>query len=343
MGRRSRGKKAKKRTETVQTTITSRSFIDESPNDNVTIPYGVIRTVRSWLEFIGMSRFLRSLKRETRNAPRLDLIVVALISYCLYTSNSMDACSRWLEDPLVRKVIGFRSADVVHQITIDRAVRKLGENREAILERLWKGVRERFEIEDYDVAVDGSAVVLYGPKSRLGKLGHPRDGGPGDLQVEFTVAVLMQLGIPVYVRPFDGNVSDEEQYREAIPEITALIQNKGVHALDDYKARGTELAALAMLAKVGATIIADNGASSKENIDRAKRLGNEMITRVRLNKSDDRVIQEHSDLFVEIEGLGVRCYKHTFDSSGRTNYLFWSKDLYDATERRAEASICRGL
>ena len=204
-------------------------------------------------------------------------------------------------------------------------------------------MRERFEIEDYDVAVDGSAVVLYGPKSRLGKLGHPRDGGPGDLQVEFTVAVLMQLGIPVYVRPFDGNVSDEEQYREAIPEITALIQNKGVHALDDYKARGTELAALAMLAKVGATIIADNGASSKENIDRAKRLGNEMITRVRLNKSDDRVIQEHSDLFVEIEGLGVRCYKHTFDSSGRTNYLFWSKDLYDATERRAEASICRGL
>ena len=133
MGRRSRGKKATKRTETVQTTITSRSFIDESPNDNVTIPYGVIRTVRSWLEFIGMSRFLRSLKRETRNAPRLDLIVVALISYCLYTSNSMDACSRWLEDPLVRKVIGFRSADVVHQITIDRAVRKLGENREAIL------------------------------------------------------------------------------------------------------------------------------------------------------------------------------------------------------------------
>ena len=343
MGKRRREKVAKSGAAVVQTTITSKSFIDESPNDNITIPYGVIRTVKSWLEFIGMSRFLRSLKRETKSAPRLDLIVVALISYCLYSSNSMDACSRWLEDPLVRKVIGFRSTDVVEQITIDRAVKKLGENREAVLERLWKGVRERFEIEDYDVAVNGSAVVLYGPKSRMGRLGHPRDGGPGDLQVEFTVAVLMQLGIPVYVRPFDGNVSDEEQYREAIPEVSALIQGKGIRAFDEYKKRGTELAALAMLAKTGAAIIADNGASSKENVDRAKKLGNEMITRMRLNKSDDRIIQERRGAFVEIEDMGVCCYKHTFDRSGRTNYLFWSKDLYDATERRARASICRGL
>ena len=64
----------------VQTTL-GYNFVDESPNDNRTSPYGLIRTVRHYLEFVGLLRFLRSLKRETSTAPRLDLIVLALIVY----------------------------------------------------------------------------------------------------------------------------------------------------------------------------------------------------------------------------------------------------------------------
>jgi transposase len=325
-----------------QTTLAA-TFVDENPNDNKTFPYGLLRTVRHYLEFIGLLRFVRGLKRETKTAPRLDLILVALIVYTLWEKNSMDACADWLSDESVRRTIGFRRTDNINQKTIDRAVEKLGIHREEILEHLWKGVTERFEIDDYDVAVDGSAVVLYGPKSRMGALGHPRDGRDGDLQVEFTVAVLLQLGIPVYIRPFRGNVSDEEQYREAIPEIMSLVQGKRMNELDDYKKRAFELGSLAVLAKVGVTIIADNGAASKENMDRAEKTGAEMITRTKMNASDDKRIKEHIGDFEPIAGMDVLCLKHTFESSGKTNYLFYSHELFDASLKRAVASINRGL
>ena len=325
-----------------QTTL-SVSMVDETPNDNMTFPYGLFRGVKHYLDFVGVLKFFRKLKKETKNAPRLDLILVALITYTLHCDNSMDACSKWLEDPKVRNIIGFRTTDNISQKTIDRAVGRLGQCRERILEKLWKGITDRFEIDDYDVAVDGSAVVLYGPKSDMGALGHPRDGRPGDLQVEFTVAVLVQLGIPVYVRPFRGNASDEEQYREAIPEIVSLIEGKNIGALEEYKQRALELGSLVTLAKVGMTIIADNGAASKENIDRTVKLGADMITRTKLNMSDEQRIRDDILDFEYIPDTDVLCYKHVFRSSGRTNYLYYSNELYHASLNRAVNSIKRGL
>ncbi len=326
----------------IQTTL-SYSEVEEEPNGNRTFPYGLVRAVRHYLEFIGLLKFLRSLKRETCSAPRLDLIVVALIVFTLYDTNSMDACSRWLEDPQIKKILGFRRTDNISQITIDRAVKILGNNRESILEMLWKGITDRFEIDNYEVAVDGSAVIVYGPKARMGNLGHPRDGGPSDLQIEFTVAILTQLDIPIYVKPFEGNASDERQYREAIPEISGLIQGKGIRGMEEYKKQALELASVATMAKVGAMIIADNGAASSENVKRAEKCGNDMLTREKLNMSDERNIIEHCCDFEVLPDLGVMCYMHTFDSSGRTNYLYCSPDLLQASVKKGCKSIERGL
>jgi transposase len=335
-------KKRKLNGKSIQTTL-SIKMVDETPNDNRTFPYGLLRTVRHYLNFIGLLSYVRTLKRETKNAPRLDLILVALITFILYRDNSMDACAQWLEDPAVRSIIGFRKSDNVSQRTIDRALVRLGECREQILERLWKGVTDRFEIDDYDIALDGSAVVIYGPKCRMGQIGHPRDGKAGDLQVEFMVAVLVKLGIPVYVRPFNGNKSDEEQYREAIPEIVSLIEGKHITGLEEYKQRAIELGSLVMMAKVGMTIIADNGAASKENIERTVKLGCDMITRTKLNKSDEETITNDILDFDYIPDTDILCYKHVFRSSGRTNYLYYSNDLYQAASKRAESSIKKGL
>lgn len=336
--------KKKRKTKSIcnQTTLYVNT-VDEEPNDNRTFPYGLLRTVRHYLQFIGLLPFIRSLKRETRNAPRLDLILIALIVYTLNCDNSMDACSRWLKDPFVKRMIGFRKTDNISQRTIDRAVEKFGEHRERISEILWKGVVDRFEIEDYDIAMDGSAVILYGPKSPMGAYGHPRDRNKGYLQVEFTVAVLVQLGIPVYVRPFKGNTSDEEQFREAVPEIVALVEGRSISALDEYKQRAMELGSLITMTKVGMTLIADNGAASKENIDRVTKLGADMITRMKMNKSDDNIITERLLEFEQIPGTDILCYKQVFESSGRTKYLYYSHDLYLSSLRKATGSLRKGL
>lgn len=326
----------------IQTTI-FHSGVDESPNMNITFPYGLYRTVKHYLDFVGVLKFVRGLKKESNGAARLDLILLAIIVHTLFRDNSMDACSRWLEDERVKKIFGFRKDENVSQKTIDRAVMILGKHREEILEKLWKGINDRFEITKHDIAVDGSAVVMYGPKSNMGGLGHPRDGCPGDLQIEFTVAILAELGIPVYIRPFKGNASDEEQYREAIPEISSLIQGKSIHHLDAYKSRGTQLDELAVLAKTGATIIADNGAASKENTDRAVKCGNDMITRMKLNASDVETIRTKIGDFEYIPELNVFCYEHRFESSDKTNYLYLSPELFMGTLAKKKLAIRKAL
>ena len=52
--------------------------LDERINDNLSVPYGLIRTVRHYLEFVGVLSYIRGLKSK---GVRLDLIVVALCTY----------------------------------------------------------------------------------------------------------------------------------------------------------------------------------------------------------------------------------------------------------------------
>ena len=189
-------------------------------HDNLSVPYGLIRTVRHYLEFVGVLSYIRGLKSK---GVRLDLIVVALCTYTMHTSNSMNACAEWLKNPAVRRQLGFSPKDEISQKTLNRAIVILGENRESIIAQLWKGIKERFEIDDYDINLDGSAVVLYGPKSEYGEMGYGRDKNRGKLQVEFMVAQLASLGIPIYIKPYTGSTSDEAQYRDCVPELAGLL------------------------------------------------------------------------------------------------------------------------
>ena len=323
----------------MQQTTLAYSSVDETPNDNISYPYGLIRTIRHYLKFIGLMDYLRRLKKT---GVRLDLIVLALCAFSLHASNSMDACARWLEDPRIKREIGFRRDEEVSQKTIDRAIEKLGENREDILSKLYEGVISRFEIDDYDIIMDGSAVVLHGPKSAMAAHGYQRDGRKGDLQVQFMVAILSQIGVPVYVKPFAGNVSDEKQYAEALPEIRALVEGSRLNSLDAYKEKGVQLASLMALTKVAVTIIADNGAASKENADRCSKFGFGRLTRVKMNASDDRRILDELDKFELVPEEGVTCYMHTFESSGRTTYLFCSPDLLLRSVKTSISAVRRG-
>lgn len=318
----------------------------ESPNDNLSIPYGLIRTLRHFLEFVGILSYIRSLKTK---GVRLDLIVVALGVYTMYESNSMASCAKWLENPAVRRAIGFSVKDEISQRTLNRALDTLGDNREGVITKLWEGIRTRFEIDDYDIDLDGSAVVLYGPKSSYGAVGYGRDKNRGKLQVEFMVAQLASLGIPIYIKPYRGNTSDEAQYRDCVPELAGLLSGGGIHGMDVMKEQtsvpdGDEdlLAAVSAVAMLGAAIVADNGAASKNNTDRIGACGFSYLTRVQLNASDVKNIEEHCAEF-EYLGDGMFCYKKHFKESGRTTYLFLSRDLLVKGRRSAERRLEKAL
>ena len=68
--------------------------------------------------------------------------------------------------------------------------------------------------------------------------------------------------------------------------------------------------------------------------------GNKYLTRVKLNKSDENRVTGHGEEWEYVEDE-VCCLKHTFDSSGRVTYLFFSVDNWKRSFHAAERSVKR--
>ena len=188
----------------------------------------------------------------------------------MYASNSLNSCANWLDDMMVRRQFGFSKKEPITQKTRKRGLGIRGRNHEGIIARMWNGIQDRFEIDDYEIRLDGSAVVLYGPKSVYAQIGYGRDKNRGKYQVDFMVAQLASLGLPIYIKPYKGNTSDEEQYRDCVPELASLLSEGDLHSMDAMKEKKgynsddedlfRSIAAVAML---GVTIVADNGIASR--------------------------------------------------------------------------------
>lgn len=282
-----------------------------SPNDNISVPIGLVKTVEHYLGSTGILDFVDTFKEKGVPISR---IVVAMCTYVLMGNNSMKGCARWLSDPKVGKELGLD--DGLSQRTINRAVNIIGCHSDGIIVRLWNGLDSRYRFDNTDINIDGSATVVNGPKAELGAVGYPRDfRDQSRPQVEFLVAELQRSRIPFFMRAYAGNTSDPVQYRDALPDIFRMIRQ-------------------------GSWIIVDNGGASGDILDSIVRSGNKYLTRVKMNLSDDIRIREHGDEWEYVEE-NVCCIRHTFDSSGRTTYLFFSVDNWRRSFHAAERSVER--
>ena len=77
----------------------------------------------------------------------------------------------------------------------------------------------------------------------------------------------------------------------------------------------------------GSMIVFDNGGAVKEILDDIREHGMEYTTRVKMNLSDDEKIANHRNEMVYV-CRETACIMSGFDSSDRTNYLFFSVDRY---------------
>jgi transposase len=282
------------------------------PNENISIPYGLVKMIEHYLGSVGVLKLLDTFKE--RGIP-LGRIAVAVCACILMGSNSMSRCADWLSDPNVMKEMGFRNK--VSQKTINRAVEAIGENADEIIAQFWRGLDSRYQFENTDVNIDGSAVVFNGPSSELGAIGHPRDfKDQSRPQVEFMTAQLQESGIPIFIKTYKGNTSDAEQYRDMLPEVFKMIRE-------------------------GSWIIMDNGGAAEDILDSIVWSGNKYLTRLKMNVSDDLRLSKNKDNWEYVED-GVCCLRHTFASSGRTTYLFFSADNLIRSHAAAERSV-RGM
>jgi transposase len=283
------------------------------PNENISIPYGLVKTIEHYLGSIGILGHLDTMKE--RGIP-IGRIVVAVCTCILMGSNSMQRCADWLSNPNIRKEFGINGN--VSQRTINRAVEIVGANVGGILLRLWEGLDSRYHFKDTDTNADTSAVVFNGPSSELGAIGYPRDfKDQSRPQVEFLVAQLQDSGIPFFIRSYKGNTSDTAQYRDSLPDIFGML-------------------------KKGSWFVGDAGMSAEEILDAIVGSGNKYLTRKKMNVSDDLRMSRHADEWEHVAD-DVCCIRHTFDSSGRTTYLFFSAGnryrSYHAAKRKVTQMI----
>jgi transposase len=282
-----------------------------SPNENISVPTGLVKTIEHYLGSAGVLDFVDTFKH--RGVP-MSRILTAMCTHILMGSNSMSRCSDWLKNRDVRKELGLDSG--LSQRTINRAISLIGNHSDEILVRLWEGLDTKYHFENTDVNIDGSAVVVNGPEAELGAVGYPRDfRDQSRKQVEFLTAELQKSRIPFFMRAYKGNTSDPEQYRDALPDIFSVIRE-------------------------GSWIIVDNGGASGDILDSIVKSGHKYLTRVKMNASDDRRINDSECEWEYVED-GVCCKKHTFDSSGRTTYLFFSLDNWYRSYHSASRSFDR--
>ena len=79
-----------------------------------------------------------------------------------------------------------------------------------------------------------------------------------------------------------------------------------------------------------------------ENTRRMKSCGFSYLTRVNINASDLKNIEEHCHEFEYIGG-SMMCYTHRFASSGRTTYLFLSRDLLEKGRHKSRDRLEKDL
>ena len=273
---------------------------------NISLSYGVIKLVRKGFERLHLYDFLNGFKE--RGVP-LGYVIELMCIHQLSGGASMNRCETETSSPLAREELchGF----IISRKTMERSLDLLDQYFEDVISFLWERLNGIYPNLDTDVYVDGSHIRRYGSAKGMTAVGE--GGGTIQLQDQFVVAQLVESGLPISIERYPGNWNDPPQYQDFIPQLMYMLNR-------------------------GSRIIMDAGGSDKELLDEIKGEGMRYLTRVRMNLSDERMIDEHPES-IQYVGRGTACMTHRFESSGKTNYLFFSVDRYilgqAAADRRA--------
>jgi transposase len=262
-----------------------------------------MRMVEVQMRRLGISEFLDRLK--VKGVP-LSTVVGVMCIYQLNGGSSMNECGDWVSDPIaVEKLCNGRK---VSGKTIERAFEIMSVYFDDILDVIWEGINKCYEITETDVIIDGSHIPMNGIKSKLSAHGYGAGGVQN--QIQFMVAQLRNPPLPFRIESYEGNEPDSDQFSHFLPMIIRYL-------------------------KKGSIITMDNGGAVREILNEIKESGMEYVTRVKMNDNDDDWLTEKSEEFMDVDGDAC-CISHTFTSSERTVYLFFSAEKYFRSTNLAE-------
>lgn len=226
---------------------------------------------------------------------------------------------RWQLYERVRSPVGpvlvkeeLSHGHIISRKTIERGLSLLDLYFEETIVHLWRHLNEIYPDLSTDAYVDGPHI----PREGAGHGAYTAAGeGGGSVQLlgQFMIAQLVDSGLPISVEVYRGNLNDSPQYADFVPQLMFMLKH-------------------------GSMIVMDHGGSAKDLLHEIRDNGMDYLTRVRMNSSDmERIRRETGN--AEYVGSGTMCIHHSFESSDRHTYLYFSVDRYImghlSAERRA--------
>ena len=126
-------------------------------------------------------------------------------------------------------------------------------------------------------------------------------------------ASLIDGGIPVSMELYPGNQNDPTQYKDFIPQLLFLL-------------------------KTGSLVVMDQGGSAREILDDIRNYDFQYLTCVNMHAKDEEKLPQIRKSLIYV-GMNTACYSHTFESSTRAIFYFFSIDSYAASVVRAEKAV----
>jgi transposase len=156
-----------------------------------------------------------------------------------------------------------------------------------------------------DINLDWTSITLYGTKSNLGKYGYSRDHRPDKLQITVGVSELKKpINTPIGVTVNKGNVLDLQHFPETYNQVKSRL-------------------------KRGSFIVFDKGANTIDNIKLIQEDKMTYLTSMKLNASDDKIIENFSKDKAELIDPQKRIYGIKIIKPNSIKYFYFSEALQE--------------
>jgi transposase len=222
------------------------------------------------------------------------------VSYKLTENFSIKEAGKWLNQEAILDILNLES---FNERVLYRTLETLGLHKDEILQDILNSLFSVYNFEETDINLDWTSIVLHGTKSNLGKYGYSRDHRPDKLQITVGISELKKpINIPIGITVNRGNVLDLQHF----PDTYNQVKNK---------------------LKIGSPMVFDKGANTVDNIKLIQKDKMMYLTSMKLNSSDDKIIESFDLETAQLIDLEKSIYGKRIDKPNSIKYFYFSESL----------------
>ncbi|AKB35890.1 Mobile element protein [Methanosarcina siciliae C2J] len=283
------------------------------PNKNICLPIGTTLAVQYFFKKLNFFDIFGKYKSKGLD---INSLLIGLVSYKLTENFSIKEASNWMNQDEVLDLLNLKS---FNERVLYRTLETIGSNKEEILYDILNCLFSEYGFEHTDVNFDWTSIVLFGTKSKLGKYGYSRDHRPDKLQITVGISELSDpINVPIGVTVNRGNVLDLEHFSDTYNQVKSKL-------------------------KKGSLIVFDKGANTIENIKIIQEDEMEYLTSMKLNKSDDKIIEKFDPEKAELRDAEKGLYGIKIVKPSSIKYFYFSEPLQKRQLEAKARAVMRKL